>query len=286
MKKRKGITLVGTIVTILIILFILAVLMPLHGRNPKIAKKVVCGTRLKNLGFAITDYAIDNDDRFPQLPGTGPWSKDLGFAYDMQTPDFSLHGAQGNVGRSIIASWYLLVRTTDIEFKNFVCPASNQDEYNGRNPQKRDIKNLWDFGTEPLKHVSYVMHNPYGQFPADYRRSAAFAVAADMSQYFENGNIQNPKQSLMQKYHQFPFDNQLYNSSRHENEGQNVLYADGHGSWETRPDVGVKYDNIYTYWRIKAENTPTEQDKRVGQPPTDRSPVNDAWSKDDSFLAI
>jgi hypothetical protein len=181
----------------------------------------------------------------------------------------------------------LLVKYADADTQSFICPAQkNITDFKKTNPSNRDIKDFLDFGTEPLKHISYVMHNPYGQFPADYSRSSAFAIAADMSPWFENGNIENPKQPLMQKYHRLPFDNQLYNSSRHQNEGQNVLYADGRSSYETRPDVGVRNDNIYTYWRIKTDEKPNELDQRVGQPPTGRGPENDAKDKDDSFLAI
>ncbi|MHC5163328.1 MAG: hypothetical protein ACYSO4_09495, partial [Planctomycetota bacterium] len=66
--------------------------------------------------------------------------------------------------------------------------------------------------------------------------------------------------------------------------GQNVAYADGHTSYEKQPNVGVKYDNIYTYWSTK-EN-PTEQDKQGGTAPTGRSPENDAKSSNDSFLVL
>ena len=37
-----------------------------------------------------------------------------------------------------------------------------------------------------------------------------------------------------------------FNSRNHGGEGQNVLYADGHASFERTPTVGVDHDNIYT----------------------------------------
>lgn len=36
------------------------------------------------------------------------------------------------------------------------------------------------------------------------------------------------------------------NSRNHEGDGQNVLYADGHVSWETSPTCGIGQDNVYT----------------------------------------
>jgi hypothetical protein len=132
------------------------------------------------------------------------------------------------------------------------------------------------------------MHNPYGQFPADNSRSAAFAVAADMSPYFDNGDIiQASMDSLLRKIDPAkPFSSQLYNSLNHKSYGQTVLYADGYISWEQCPDVGVKYDNIYTFWLTKTNSEPNELNKRIGQSPKSRSPENDAKSEKDSFLVI
>ena len=51
------------------------------------------------------------------------------------------------------------------------------------------------------------------------------------------------------------------NSPNHEQEGQNVLYADGHVSYETTPFVGLNHDNIFT--------------ARTGAPPiVERSPTD------------
>jgi hypothetical protein len=65
--------------------------------------------------------------------------------------------------------------------------------------------------------------------------------------------------------------------------GQPVQYADGHVSYEKQPNVGVKNDNIYTYW--STEDNPTEQDIQGGTAPTSRT-ENDAKSEEDSFLVL
>jgi hypothetical protein len=289
MEDRKGLSLIEVFVVMLIIFLLLAIIFPPLSLMQRKPRGMMCGTNLKGLGTAMTVYANDYDGYFPQLQGTGPWSKRLGFDYDLQKPDFSPEGAEGKVSRTITASWYLLVREADASPKSFVCPTSKQQEFLGQNPQKRDVTEFWDFGPNPYQHVSYVMHNPYGNFPAHEKLSASFVVAADMNPYIENGDfIKSPKETILQKKidPSSPFLNQLYNALPHGTEGQNVLYADGHNSWETRPDVGVRNDNIYTYWRIKTDEKPNELDQRVGRPPTGRSPENDAKDKDDSFLAI
>lgn len=252
---------------------------------------MVCGANLNGLGTAMRVYTNDYDGSYPQLPGKGPWSKELGLAYDLAKPDFD--GKQSNTARTITACWYLLVREDDVSPKSFICPQTNLMEFDGSNPANKDIVELWDFGKNPYEHVSYAYHNPYGKYPADGARSATFAIAADMSPWFNNGDIVPAGESNMPPQGiQFtnPTTWTLGNSLNHRPaganaaEGQNVLYADGHTAWETQPNVGVKNDNIYTFW--SAEENPTEQDRQGGTAPTGRGAENDAKSEDDSFLAI
>ena len=288
MQNRKALTLLDVVVTIVIIVVLLAVFMPRLHVGLKPASRVICGTNLKGLGTAHAVYANDYDDAYPQLPGEGPWSKDLGFDYHMLRPKFGAGGAQQRTGRSISASWYLLVREADVLPKEFVCPSSSQEAFDGENPTGLDITELWDFGSNPYKHVSYSMHNPYGKFPADGTRNAAFAVAGDMSPWFLDGNIVAPGKngegpqlitddwSINAQVERAQI--QAANSSYHNHEGQNVSYGDGHSSYEKRSDVGVKHDGIYTYQ--------SGGDIRIGTNPTARDEGNDARSEEDSFLGI
>ena len=292
MHKHKGITLVGLIVVTLVIIFFVIAMLPLFMRTGCRGCRVVCGTNLKGLGNAIIVYASEHKDKYPQLPGSGPWSKELGFAYDLPKPNFSLDGEQGNVGRTISASWYLLVREADVSPKSFTCPESKQKEFDGKNPQNRDITDLWDFGNNPYPHVSYAMHNPYGKFPANGSRAATFAVAADMSPWFENGDILPPGNKG--KHPRIITANdpnswrlglgRFHEQQKQYTPGQFLLYADGHNSYETKPNVGVNNDNIYTYW--STDKDPNQQDIEGGTAPTNREPSNDAKSLLDSFLAI
>ncbi|MHC4773459.1 MAG: hypothetical protein ACYS8S_07820, partial [Planctomycetota bacterium] len=85
MEEQRGLSLVGVIVTIIVIVFLLAIIMPTLGNVKCRAQRVVCATNLKGLGTAMVVYANDYDDAYAQLPGTGPWSKRLGFDYDNST---------------------------------------------------------------------------------------------------------------------------------------------------------------------------------------------------------
>jgi hypothetical protein len=296
MPRKSVITLVEAIVIIVVLLFVWMLFFPRLSKPPKFY--YTCPYNLKSLGTALNVYANDYEGRFPQLPGTGPWSKQLGFAYDNPYADFKQGGAESNVGRTITASWYLLVREADVYFKTFVC---NEDPdiavFGAQAPRNLDVVELWDFGSEPHRHVSYAMHNPYGAFPATSSLSASFAVASHMSPWFHWGDILPPDESnkdwrmnrtLLPPFFQDPTISRekimQSNIMAHGREGQTVLFADGHSEYRKTTDAGINHDNIFTYW--SAPQNPTESDIRIGANPTSRSKENDAQSAEDSFLAI
>ena len=319
--KKKGFTLIELLVVIAIIAMLLAILMPALNKVKKIAQRVICGTNLKGLGTAQTVYANDYDDEYA-VQGRGAahiWNT-FTDAWQQTTKDWSL-GANLTVG----ASLYLLVREADVSPKSFVCPSTEQTEFSGKNLNNLDIVELWDFGSPnwgtpsegPIKCVSYSYHMPYaagqtpmptgqntgskGRYAPDARRSAAFAIMADKSPWFETKLIRGgltsttfmdhigrlnagnlpigtpPDWSKVDRWGLFGS-----NAYPHGREGQNVTYADGHNSWETRSDVGVKNDNIYTRWFPPVDTTGAYN--RIGQAPaapgTDFAP----WSGDDSVL--
>ncbi len=287
-------------VMLLVIIFIIAVLFVTIRRRVRYeGARVICGMNLKGLGTALMVYAGDYDDNYPQLPGKGPWSKKLGFDYCMTKPDFTPGSAQSNTPRNITASWYLLVREADVHLKSLVSPESSQVAFDGSNPVGRDLVELWDFGNNPYDHVSYAMQNPYGRFPANAMAPASFAVDADMNPWFKDGDIVPPTPSVNWKNRRISVnlmasywedkDVKKYkirwaNTYPHRRTGQHVLFGDGHCAWEKTSDVGVKHDNIYTFW--PKEKDLTDHDIRIGKNPTARDKENDSKSKDDSFLAI
>ena len=79
----------------------------------------------------------------------------------------------------------------------------------------------------------------------------------------------------------------LANSKAHNQEGQNVLYADGHVNFENGPNVGIEQDNIYTPWTQNAvTGTPNiTNDKQGGVIPARASETNGRpQDVTDSFL--
>ena len=286
MEQKNGLTLVSLLFMIVIILFLTAIIVPPLRKAKSTVCRIICGGNIEGLGSAMKVYANDHDGNYPQLPGMGPWSKELGFAFDMEKPDFSETGKQGQAGRTISASWYLLVREADVSPK-----SSKQKYYDGKNSANRDIVDLWDFGANPYQHVSFTMHNPYGKYPAYNSQPASFAVASDMNPWIIHGDFIQPGQNNTPPQIINLTDNttwKLGNSPHHrikqDMEGQIVLYADGHCDFKSTPNVGINNDNIYTYWSNDKE--PSKQDIQGGTAPTGRTAENDAKSKEDSFLVL
>lgn len=269
MKKQKGLTLIELLVIIAIIAMLLAILMPKRSRVTKVANRVLCADNLKILGTAMKVYAADYDGSFP-LQGAG-----YSHIWSWQT-----HGWQSpeppwpdEKALSIGASLYLLVREADVSPKTFACAGGSQNEFDGENENRLDLVELWDFGGEyfgdtPRNCVSYAYHMPYStdgrpsHFAADRSRSASFAILADKNPWMDP-KLKLPDSDLSSEtwfeyvarlapYYsndtitESSWQVKVANAYPHGREGHNVLFADGHSSYEKTTDVGVKHDNIYT----------------------------------------
>lgn len=269
--KKKGFTLIELLVVIAIIAMLLAILMPALNKVKKIAQRVVCGTNLKGLGTAQSVYANDYEDQFAKQGGsvvTLNWGRFTG-SFD----DTARKWTGASTMLTIGASLYLLVREADVSPKSFVCGASGQTAYDGKNPNAADLVELWDFGGRsvvdnqmyglfPNGHVSYAYHQPYGQNAASGASSASFAVMADKNPWFDSklkesaaaavtaddfsGLVARMGDNFSTGSSVERWQIQVANAYAHGREGQNVSFGDGHSEYCKTPDVGVKHDNIYT----------------------------------------
>lgn len=316
--KKRGFTLIELLVVIAIIAMLLAILMPALSKVKKIAQRVVCGTNLKGLGTAQTVYAHDYNDQYT-VQGRG-----LAHTWGDRTAGWqnATVNPTNTVGTMTVgASLYLLVREADVSPKSFVCPASNQVEFSGRNQNNLDIVELFDFGSNnylhggtqpaegPVTAVSYAYQMPYaagqtsmtstgskGRFSADGSRSASFAVMADRNPYFDE-RLTNSTATTIDNWLDMvqliatpaagdwnaleKWQINRANSQPHDRDGQNILFADGHSSNENRGDIGVKNDYIYTRWNGTGS---TEVERRKGLAPTNILTDCAPMGSDDSVL--
>lgn len=302
--RKKGFTLIELLVVIAIIAMLLAILMPALNKVKKIAMRVICGTNLKGMGTAQTVYANDYSDAYA-VQGRG-FTQTLAAGTTLWNDTAKVWANGQNI--TVGASLYLLVREADVSPKSFVCPSSDQKEFTGKNVNNLDITNLWDFGSPdyntegPAKTVSYAYQMPYamgqvpapastgskGTFAASGSNSAAFALMADRNPWLDTKITGRPGTTANQttylsdvsllNYGTVPADwtsieswrRQVANAYAHSREGQNVLYGDGHNSYETRSDVGINNDNIYTHF--SATSSTNGSHNRIGTAITAATP--------------
>ncbi|AQQ71635.1 putative major pilin subunit [Limihaloglobus sulfuriphilus] len=65
MRSKKGFTLIELLVVISIIALLMAIMMPALSKVRNMARKIVCGSHMHNMGIAIENYKANNDGFYP-----------------------------------------------------------------------------------------------------------------------------------------------------------------------------------------------------------------------------
>lgn len=239
------------------------------------AFRMTCGGNLARIGKAMVIYANDYEDEFPRAGGPGSqWTgripnwiaRDRFEAYGLISD-----GSGGQV--SVSASLYLLVKYGEVKPKSFICydskemPEKGVTEFKLRTYSVPDgsaeLIDFYDFGPDPTRHVSYAYHMVYGPHRLSLSCEPGMAVAADRNPWTDSPSAKAKDFSLF-KPDMTPFggsakQGRYGNTFRHQQRGQQVLFADTHVEFARRPWCGLENDNIYTSW--------DGDDKVRGKPP-------------------
>ena len=109
----------------------------------------------------------------------------------------------------------------------------------------------WQGQAGIIKSLSYSYENPFASTTAvtygwNLRNpDATYAIASDINpgSSVPNGGTNNPATVATNAANSIM---RLGNSTNHDQDGQNVLYGDGHAEWQTNPFCGTQHDNIFT----------------------------------------
>jgi prepilin-type N-terminal cleavage/methylation domain-containing protein/prepilin-type processing-associated H-X9-DG protein len=289
--KKTGFTLVELLVVIGIIALLISILLPSLNKARETANRVKCQSNLSQMGKALLLYSNENKGSFPRTKmqtATGAVQLD----YSNAPYNTSVTGTHvdpyvsGVPNNSIPGAMFMLVRTQDMTTEVFTCPSGTAEKDLMDNSAATQRVNFTG-ATDGLvvKNVSYSFVNVYPTTTAigkGYKTfitafSSDFAIAADLSpasaaqagsDVLSSATVGAPRSTMIKG-----------NSKNHDQDGQNVLYADGHAEFQQTPLCGTQNDNIYS---ANAANSTTNTLSQTGASTTGTDPQHAA----DSVLVI
>jgi len=277
--RRGPFRLIDLLVGTFIVLFVSGIVLSKAPAANEIKMRVKCASNLRMIGQALLLYSNENRGAFPRTmhdkkdanpkPVWGtPYeaNKDLGAVKDADpfAKDKDAAAKARPAMEDVTAALFLLLRTQDITADVFICPSTQHRKFDfgGGMHTAQDWTN-WPGNAGLLANLSYSVNNPYASpaaVKAGFKWNNTMApdapVVADMNPGVDG---------LLKLTLQSPADEmRKCNSINHNQDGQNVLYGDGHVEFQNHPFCGMKRDNLYTYGPTGTDHPNTGGDGIVG----------------------
>jgi prepilin-type N-terminal cleavage/methylation domain-containing protein len=274
-RTTKGFTLVELLVVIGIIALLISILLPSLNKARETANRAKCLSNLKQIGTAIRVYETQNNGQYPRSIYNSSsaatfvtWGSGASASFAsadtfarVGTTYTITGGSTSNTpaDNDVTASFYLLIRSADLPSELFTCPSSNQEKWDyGGGSNKAENWTNWSNLTTNL---SYSFQNMYPSATAvangfawnTSKMTSEHAIAADKNP----GVVTTNAVTIITVATTAPNSQmRLANSPNHDQEGQNVLYGDGHADFASTPFSGVNKDSIWTSRLSAYVNTP------------------------------
>jgi prepilin-type processing-associated H-X9-DG protein len=285
--KKRALTLAELLVVLATIALFMTILLPTLAKIRYNRYRAACAANLSQIGKAMMMYVNDYDDQLPVAAGpNSKWGTTPNYQAHTRRAAFGLDSQDASAQASIGASLYLLVKYEQLTPKSFLCKGDiNTTEFI---PAKygvrdKDLIDLWDFGPGPARHCSFSYHIPYGLYALTSSNLPGMAVAADRNPWIDSPSAKAkdfvrfmPTAHIARSARGTAERAKYGNTISHQENGQNVLFIDGHVEFAKRPYCGVEDDNIYTH--LPQGHGPPQ----IGEPPLPF--LSQPGHRKDSFL--
>jgi prepilin-type N-terminal cleavage/methylation domain-containing protein/prepilin-type processing-associated H-X9-DG protein len=194
-RGSAGFTLIELLVVIAIIAMLAAILFPVFSRAREQARAISCASNLRQIGTAFSMYSSDMGGAYPIAGGAITWKDD----------------GVGELG------WMQQLHPYTKNKQIFKCPSDSDSDFS----YFMSVKAAWEQNIADGNPAVFV---PTHELRIQYPTAFVIAGDADTKAYGATGPTDADKDdqpfSLVGK-------GSGWNSLRH-NEGQNILFADGH----------------------------------------------------------
>jgi prepilin-type N-terminal cleavage/methylation domain-containing protein len=266
--KRKGFTLVELLVVIAIIALLMAILVPALAKAKALAYRMLCGSNLAGIGKAMALYSQDqdHDGDYPVAGGQdASWSALGGvnaIGWLKGWSETKTFGTPPDNKATITSCLYLLIRYQMAQPKQFVCRGDEAVIFKLSlfkiAPSSMFI--TWDFGDGaqvwPGECCSYSYQMPFSVPDMRPGRDGMMTTFMPRERSPEDMPVCADRNPFIDEHFAAAIPDIEDNCFAHGREGQNVLYKDGHVSFEKTPLVGIGQDNIWCWWDGSADQPP------------------------------
>lgn len=257
MRRMRAFSIIELLVLIGIIGILLSILIPVAERMRHRAYIQSCASNLRQIGVALAMYANDNRGNYPR----GLYAPDQDWVAGKNHSSAGVFSDDPHAANDVTAAIFLLMRDQALPAKVFICP------YDDVNAFVADAEDPYTHGnfTDYRKNLGYSFADMY---PSQSATAKGYKWAASSAADFVLAADLNPGPGK-----EAPFDRltavtatspnavrERGNSPNHEQEGQNVLFGDGHVAYTTTSLCGAGQDNIYISKEGKIGGSPIDKE--------------------------
>ena len=241
----RAFSLVEFLVVIGIIVILISIFVPYIAKVRETDHRARCAENLRALIAALHSYSHDNKGVFPRVTYDPAHNPDGYVAYTGAAAPDPFARDTAVRPNDVTASLWLLVRFGFAKPSDFICPST----YDSPEPLDPGPTSSRRSNFTNSHHLSYSYASPFSSAPGYLLNDflpADFALMAD-----KNPGVSSTGSDVTAPaWNSKPLDLARANSNNHLRAGQNVLYTDGHVSFQPTAYCGVgkeaRRDNIYT----------------------------------------